>query len=99
VGCVKVEEQHSGTIELLRQVAMYGWLRSKMDADDPRAKLLSLKKMAGVVDSVSPVVGLPVDVWDGGCLAAGAADDRQGIAPPAVDYCTTGRGPTSRVKK
>jgi hypothetical protein len=76
VSCVKAEEQHSGTIELLRQVAVYGWA-SLEDVDDPRAKLLSLKNVGGVVDSRSLVVGLPDEVWEGGANYGLVAESQQ----------------------
>ena len=44
---------------------MHGWAPLD-DVDDPRAKLLSLKNVAGGVNSRSLVVGLPVDVRGGG---------------------------------
>jgi hypothetical protein len=63
--CFDAENQHPDTIELLRQVAIYRWAPLE-DANDPRAKLLSLKNVGGVVDSRSLVVGLPDKVWEGG---------------------------------
>jgi hypothetical protein len=89
--CIKAEEHQPGTIELLREVAVHGWAPLD-DVDDPRAKLLSLKKVAGVVNSRSLVVGLPVDVWGRGAKhglvaasqLARAADDWRDVAPPWV---------------
>jgi hypothetical protein len=63
--CFQAEDQHPGTIELLRQVAVHGWAPLQKH-NEPRAELLSLRYVAGVVNSVSPVVGLLVDVWNGG---------------------------------
>ncbi len=64
VECLKAEAEHPGMIDLLRDVAVYGFAPIE-EIDDPRADMMVKKDVAGFVKKGSLVVGLPRPVW--GC--------------------------------
>ena len=64
VECLEAEAEHPGMIDLLRDVAVYGFAPIE-EIDDPRADMMVKKDVAGFVKKGSLVVGLPRSVW--GC--------------------------------
>ena len=65
VQCLEAEAEHPGITDLMREVAVHGWVPIGQ-ATDPRAEILSANNVAGVVDERSVVVGLPRTVWEHG---------------------------------
>jgi hypothetical protein len=63
--CIAAEATHPGIIDLLRNLAVFGFAEIKLEgSEDPRAQMLVKLNVAGYVEQDSFVVGLPSEVWE-----------------------------------